>query len=637
MRRSVLPCVGTMFIYRCALLRLCGISGLFLAAALAQSPVTYTISTVAGNNSAGSSGDGGAATAAQINVPFALALSSSGTLYIADQGNNRVRAVTTDGKINTTAGSSTSGYTGDGGAATSATLANPSGVAVDSSGNVFIADTANNVVRKVTTDGKISTFAGNPNSGSFYSGDGGAASSASLFHPSGLAVDASGNLYIADTSNNLIRKVTASTGIITTFAGNVSRGYTGDGKAAIFAQLNNPVAVAVDGSGNVYIADSGNHVIRKVTPGGIISSVAGNGTPGFSGDGNKAFPLAQLNNPKGVAVDGSGNVYVADTNNSRIRMVSNTGIMSTVAGTGGYAYSGDGGPALSAQLNFPAGILMDPKGNLYIADVSNNVIRLLTPAGQGGGGQKPSISAGGVVTASNFGGYSSVAPGSWIEIYGSNLASNTRSWTGADFTNAGQTAPVSLDRTEVTIGGQQAYVDYISPGQVNVLLPNVLKGPQQLTVTSAVGTSAAYNLTVDPEKFGVYAPPQFTVGGKQYLGAVFADGATFAMPPNSVSGFTSRQAHPGETITIYGVGFGAVDTGTLPGTIAPGNSRLSGTLQILFGSTPAVITYQGLAPQSFGLYQFNVVVPAIPASDLVPVTVTLNGVQAAQTLYTAVQ
>jgi uncharacterized protein (TIGR03437 family) len=619
-----------------AVFRILGLSGIILSSAFSQTATTYTITTIAGTGTAGYSGDGGAATSAQVSLPVSATL-NGGNLYIADQANQRIRIVGSDGKINTFAGTGNGGYNGDGGKATAATMNSPSNVAVDSSGTVYFTDTNNNVVRKVTKDANIATAAGNQTNGTTFGGDGGLAINASLYRPSGVAVDAAGNVYIADTSNNRIRKITVSTGIITTIAGGVTAGYSGDGKAAVNASLKNPVAVAVDSSGNLYIADSGNHVIRKIT-GTTITTVAGNGTPGFSGDNGIAFPLAQLNNPKGVVVDPSGNIFIADTGNSRIRMVSPAGVITTIAGNGGFAYAGDGGAALSAQLNFPAGITLDASGNIYVADTSNNVIRILKPSSAGGGTQLPVVSAGGVITASNFGASTTVAPGTWVEIYGSNLSTTTRSWTGADFTNGGLTAPTSLDRTEVTVGGTAAAIDYVSPGQINVQLPFITQGSVPLIVTTAGGNSAIYNLNVDTSKFAVYAPPQFKVGGKQYAGAVLAsDVNTFIMPPNSVSGFTTRQAHPGELITIYGVGFGPATTNTQPGTVAPGNSSLSGTVQVLFGTAPAQLNYWGLAPQSVGLYQFNVIVPAVAANDAVPLTITLNGITSSQTLYTAVQ
>jgi uncharacterized protein (TIGR03437 family) len=456
-----------------------------------------------------------------------------------------------------------------------------------------------------------------------------------------MVYDSAGDLYIADTGNNVIRKVTAADGIIHTVAGTTATGYNGDNGPAVKATLNAPVGIALDSSGNnLYIADAGNNVIRKVAfPSGTITTVAGNGTFGFSGDGNKAFPLAMLGHPKGVVVDGAGNIYISDSLNNRIRVVSTNGTINTVAGTGAPTWTGDGGPATSATLSSPAQISMDAKGNIYVADAGNNLIRLLTPSGTTGGGQLPAISAGGVITADAFGSSSSVAPGTWVEIYGSNLAADTRPWATGDFSNNGQTAPVSLDRTSVTIAGLQTSIDYISPGQVNVLLPFITSGTQQMTITTAVGTSVSYSVSVNTNQFAVYAPPQLRVGagGTQYVGALLNDG-TYVMPPNAAPGFTSRQAHPGETITIYGIGFGPVTNGTQPGTIAPpGLSPLSGAVQVMFGTTPVTPTYAGLSPGSFGLYQLNVVVPTISSSDLVPLSITLNGVKGSQTLYTAVQ
>lgn len=649
--------VGNMSIHfhKLALLRLGGISGLFLAVAGAQTLPTYTITTIAGNNTSGYTGDAGPATSAELRVPTA-AVMYNGNLYIADSANNSVRFVMgSTGVITTAAGNGlgTPGFSGDVGTAGATGLASdallytPSGVVLDTKGNLYIADTANNVVRKVTpaqsatVGGTITTVVGvNGYTGNSWNGDGGSAALASMLHPSSMVYDSAGDLYIADTGNNVIRKVTAADGIIHTVAGTTARGYNGDNGPAVKATLTAPVGIALDASGNLYIADTGNHVIRKVAiSSGTITTVVGNGTPGYAGDGAKVSFATQLNNPKGVAVDAAGNIYISDTNNSRIRVVSTNGTINTIAGTGGFSWTGDGGPATSATLNFPSQISMDAKGNIYVADTNNNVIRLLTPSGTTGGGQLPVISSGGVITAGYFGASTSVAPGTWVEIYGSNLAADTRPWAATDFTNNGQTAPLSLDRTSVTIAGLQGSIDYISPGQVNVLLPLISSGTQQMTLATAAGTSASYTVNVNTNQFAVYAPPQFKVGagGTQYVGAVFNDG-TYVMPPNTATGFTSRQAHPGETIVIYGIGFGPVINGTLPGTIAPpGLSPVSGTVQVMFGTTPVTPAYAGLSPGYFGLYQLNVVVPAIPSSDLVPLTISLNGVKGSQTLYTAVQ
>jgi hypothetical protein len=275
------------------------------------------ISTVAGNGIGGDSGDGGAATAAQLWDPRGVAVDAAGKLYIADSGRHRIRKVTPDGIITTVAGNGIEGYSGDGGAATAASLRWPYGVAVDATGNLYIADADNHRIRKVTQDGIITTVAGNGIGG--YSGDGGAATAASLYYPRDVAVDAAGNLYIADSDNHRIRKVT-SAGIITTVAGKGTGGYSGDGGAATSASLLWPHGVAVDATGNLYIADKNNNRIRKVTPSGIISTVAGNGAYGYSGDGGPAT-AASLQWPHGVAVDAAGNLYIADTSNHRIRKV----------------------------------------------------------------------------------------------------------------------------------------------------------------------------------------------------------------------------------------------------------------------------------------------------------------------------
>jgi uncharacterized protein (TIGR03437 family) len=247
----------------------------------------------------------------------------------------------------------------------------------------------------------------------------------------------------------------------------------------------------------------------------------------------------------------------------------------------------------------------------------------------------PSIAANGVLSASAFGGFSSIAPGSWIEIYGSNLAVDTRGWANSDFN--GGTAPTSLDGTSVTIGGQAAFVDYISAGQVNVQVPsNVASGLQQVIVTVKNTNSAPVTVTVNATQPGILAPTSFNVGGKQYAVAVFSDGA-YVLPPGTIAGLNSRRAHPGDTITFYGVGFGPVIPSIPAGQIVQGNNSLSASFQISFGSSLAAVTYDGLAPSAVGLYQFNVVVPTIPNSDSVPVTFTLGGKAGTQTLFTSVQ
>jgi trimeric autotransporter adhesin len=346
-------------------------------------PGSGIINTVAGDGSQGFSGDSGAATSAELSNPNGVAIDSSGNIYIADTANSRVRKVTAStGDISTVAGNGTAGYTGDGYAATSAELYNVIAVAVDGSGNIYIVDGVDSVVRKVTAStGIISTIAGGGSSPFCLAatdsvGDGCGATSASLANPEGVTLDSSGNLYIADLSDFRVRMVAASTGVISTVAGNVSQGYSGDGFAATSAKLNAPNGVAVDSSGNIYIADINNDVVREVLAStGVISTVAGNGVLGYSGDGGAATS-AKLQYPTAVAVDSSGNIYIADSWNDRIREVSaSTGDIATVAGDGSYGYSGDGGAATSATLSRASGVSLDSSGNIYIGDTGNNVVR----------------------------------------------------------------------------------------------------------------------------------------------------------------------------------------------------------------------------------------------------------------------
>ncbi len=599
----------------------------------AQSATLYTITTVAGNGTTGFSGDGGAATSAQLAGPSNVAVDRSLNLFIADQVNNRVREVTVNGSISTVAGKGgATGYAGDGGQATSAQLHTPYGITVDTSGNFYFTDYFNSVVRKVGSSGVITTVAGNGSNN--YNGDGGAAITAALNRPLGVTIDAAGNLYIADTGNNVIRKVNTQ-GIISTVAGTGYPSYAGDGGPATSAFLNAPSSVAVDAGGNIYIADTGNHAVRKVTTDGNISTVAGNGTSGFSGDYGPATS-AQLYHPLSVAMDPSGNLFIADTFNSRIRKMDTNGVITTVAGNGVFGYSGDGGLAGNAALFFPSGLAPDASGNIYVADTQNNVIRKLTPVPPPVAGGPPAIDPNGVISAQAFGGFYSVAPGSWIEIHGSNLAGNSRSWTIADF--QGSNAPTSLDGTTVTIDGQGAFLSYISPNQVNALVPsNVRAGIRQLTVTTAAGTSDSYTLTVGETQPGLFAPATFNIGGKQYVAAVFPDFQAFVLPPDAIPGVPSREAKPGETIVVFGIGFGPVTPDIPAGELVQQLNTVNSPLQFSIANQLAIIEYAGLVPTQTGLYQFNLVVPDVAAGDLLPFSFTLDLVGSEQTLYTAVQ
>jgi len=340
----------------------------------------YNISTYAGKGIAGYYGNRVKATVAYLNYPCGVASDSAGNIYIADYDNYRVRRVDKGDSIFNFGGGGMYGFSGDGGSALSAKISKPTSVACDKSGNVYIADYDNCRIRKVSTKGIITTIAGNGTPGD--TGDNGLATAAQINYPLGVAVDRFGNIFIAEGVSNCIREIN-TWGVITTIAGNKAAGFSGDGAAATAAELNYPCAVTADDTGNVYIADEYNNRIRKVNTGGIITTIAGNGTAGYSGDGGSAI-AAELNQPQGVAFDALGNMFITDHSNQCIRLVSTTGKIKTIAGNGMRGFSGDGGAATAAKLYYPAGpVAIDPAGHVYIADQDNQRIRKLTLVGAG--------------------------------------------------------------------------------------------------------------------------------------------------------------------------------------------------------------------------------------------------------------
>lgn len=342
-------------------------------------PTSYNISTFAGSGNYGFSGDGGQAINAAMKQIGAITRDSGGLLF-ADGLARVVRRIDTQGKISTIAGNSANGNGGDGGQANYAQLSTPGGAVTDANGNTYVSDSAYHRIRRVATDGKIYHFAGSTTGVSGSIGDNGVAASARFNRPTALAVDAQ-NLYVVDSGNNRIRAINLETTIVSTVVGTGGAGFNGDGGTATNTSLNNPTGMILDAAGNIFIADRNNHRIRKVDAAtNLVSTIAGNGAPGFAGDSGQG-KAAQINTPTDVAVDTSGNVFFIDQANNRVRRVNAAGIIETIAGDGTIGFSGDGGPALQAQISQPASIQVEPDGSIQVGDNGNLRIRKLSPAG----------------------------------------------------------------------------------------------------------------------------------------------------------------------------------------------------------------------------------------------------------------
>ena len=591
-----------------------------LAAVIASG---QTINTFAGNGTAGYAGDGGQATMAEINRVVGLATDAAGNIYLADQNNNVVRKVATNGVITTFAGTGVAGFSGDGGQAAQAQFDAPLGLCVAPSGSIYVNDEGNGRVREISTSGIITTVAGNGTTVS--SGDGGQATAAGMVIPIRCAVDGSGNLFIVDQGAFKIRKVDGN-GIITTYAGTGAQGFSGDGGPATLAEFNNPTWATVDASGNVYVSDQFNHRVRRVdAASGIITTVAGNGDNAFGGDGGPAT-AASMSYPGGTVVDSSGNLFIVDGGNSRIREVTG-GVITTVAGTATAGYTGDGGPPAQAELDSPFPITLDKAGNLYVGDgdytgdLTDNRVREISGVAAPLG---PNIIS--VVSGASF--QPGIVPNSWVTVYGTNLSTVTDFWT---IVNA--QLPTQLDGVSVSVNGQPAYIEFVSAGQINVVAPDTGAGPMTVTVTNALGTSAAVSDTA-----AIYGPA-FFLWANQYAVATYQD-YSYAVKNGAIGGLATTPAAPGDVLILWGTGFGPTNPAAPAGQEVPGNTTYStaDAVTVTVGGITATVYGAALAPGFAGLYQVAIQVPASAPNGDLPIVAKVGGVSSpASTLLTVQQ
>jgi uncharacterized protein (TIGR03437 family) len=414
-------------------------------------------------------------------------------------------------------------------------------------------------------------------------------------------------------------------GIITAYAGTGAQGFSGDGGPATEAEFNNPTWVTEDASSNLYVSDQFNHRVRRVDAGsGIITTVAGNGIGAFSGDGGPAT-AASLDYPGGTVVDSTGALFIVDGGNNRVREV-NGGIINTVAGTATAGYTGDGGPPLQAELDSPFPITLDKAGNLYVgdgdypSDTTDNRVREISGVAAPLG---PSIVS--VVSGASF--LPGIVPNSWVSVFGTNLSTVTDFWTivGGQF-------PTELDGVSVSVNGQAAYVEFVSSGQINVLAPNVGAGPMQVTVTNGLGTTPAVAAT------SAIDGPAFFLWDNQYAVATYTD-YTYAVKNGAIAGLTTVPAKPGDVLILWGTGFGPTTPAATPGQEVPSTATYSTSdpVTVTVGGISATVYGAALAPGFAGLYQVAIQVPTSAAAGDQPIVATVGGVSSPSTTLLTVQ
>jgi uncharacterized protein (TIGR03437 family) len=681
-------------------------------------------------------GNGGPATAALLNDPYEILLDPQGDLLVADVNNYFIRKITPDGNINAFAGTGAPGYPDDGTPIGTGPIYRVRGMVEDSAGNIDLA--LNEKVEKISAAGTYLAVAGTGNGGN--GSDGGPALQTTFGSVAGIAIDQTGNLYVGDFTYNRVRKISTA-GTITNYAGasNGTSGFAGDGGPAVSAKFdfvdslyNNFIPMVVDPQGDLYITDIANNRIRMVNAAGTISTVVGNGTAGHPVDGQPAVQTP-FSAAGGIALDAAGNLYVSSYVYGEIYAVSGGAIRRI--GGGGTQPPADGMDARNAYYIGGAGLAAGPNGDLYSSNALDQIWKLVlnSPAGltitggnnqsgavgstlpavlgvavngragvgvagatvtfavtsgsailsassvttgtagtatvnvtlgptagnivvtasvagttvasvtfsitaTSGGGTGPGCSVGlpavtSVKSLTDFGAFSTFTAGSYLEIKGSNLAVDTRIWAGSDFN--GSNAPTMLDGTSVSINAVPGFVYYISPTQIDVQAPaDPATGSVPLIVTNCAGSSTAIQVQKASLAPGMLAPASFNIGGKQYLVALFQDGVTYVGNVGLIAGVPFRPAMPGDLITTYGVGFGSVTPASPPGVVVAQANSIP-NLTISFGSTAATVSYAGLAVGVIGLYQFNLAVPQVAAGDY-QINVSVGSTQVQQTLYLTV-
>ena len=521
--------------------------------------------------------------------------------------------------VYTVAGNGQASYAGDGLSATGASLFRPAAVAFDAAGDLYIADSYNSRVRRVDPSGVIITFAGNGESSGF-GAEGGLAVLTALSDPSGIATDGSGNVYVADTGGHRVIRVDPE-GNLNTVAGTGSPGYTGEGDISSLPQLDRPSGLAFDGDGNLYIADTLNHRIRMLTPGGVISTVGGTGTGGFSGDGGDAL-TADLNQPCTAAVDASRNLYIADSGNNRIRMVTPDGKISTIAGTGDGTYNGDEGPAPEIALSNPCGLAVDGEGNLLVADTGNNRIRKLTP-GQAVVPPPQLVDVSLANAASMRRG--SLAPGEIFSVFGQGLGPDA-GLSGA-FDASGM-LPTSLGDVQVLFDATPAPLFYVQASQINAQVPYEVARHTSAQFQILYQGAPVVNIQVSLVDA---SPAIFTLNS--------GTGSAVAVKEDGSINSDQNPAARGSIVVLYATGEGQTTPGGVTGRAAEaplGAPRLPVSLTI--AGISAEILYAGSAPGFVGLMQINARIPAgfVPPGDL-PVVLRVGPYQSPAGVTLAVQ